>query len=356
MTLTLDAHFDLLMDVQIQREKGRRKVIESDYLARFKAGGVNVIVAAIFIDDQFVPQMALQKALCQISALYAEVDESPDQLMICYNPDDIKEAHDTGKTGFMLSLEGAEPLGKDITLLRIFYELGVRSLGLVWSRRNETGNGSRFKPIPKGDTGGLTDFGLKIIREAERLGITIDVSHLNDEGFLDVLEVSTQPIIASHSNSRTLCSVSRNLTNEQINAIASKKGVIGVNAVSIMVADNDTESTVEKLADHIDYLVRLAGIQHVGIGLDLCDDFRKYVSTDDLKRMPRKPFDVIKGHQNLSGLIEELKKRSYMPDELDLLTGQNFLRVFAENRGYIPNDLNQLFGQSFLRLFEEDLL
>lgn len=356
MTLTLDAHFDLLMDVQIQREKGRRKVIESDYLARFKAGGVNVIVAAIFVDDQFVPQMALQKALLQISALYAEVDESSDQLMICYNPDDIKKAHETGKTGFMLSLEGAEPLGKDVTLLRIFYELGVRSLGLVWSRRNETGNGSRFKPSPKGDTGGLTDFGLKIIKEAERLGITIDVSHLNDEGFLYVIEASTQPIIASHSNSRTLCPVSRNLTNEQIKAIASKKGVIGVNAVSIMVADKDTESTVEKLADHIDYLVRLAGIQHVGIGLDLCDDFRKYVSTDDLKRMPRKPFDVINGHQNLPGLLEELKKRGYTPDELNLLSGQNFLRVFAENRGCISNDLNLLFGQNFLRLFEEDLL
>src|SRR5690625_2910421 len=150
----LDAHFDLLMDVQIKREKGRRKVIEQDYWQRFIDGGVSVVIAAIFVDSSFVAEMALKKALGQISALYDEVDESDDKIMICYSVDDMERAHRTGKIGFLLSIEGAEPIGEDIHLLRIFYELGVRNLGLVWSRRNQVGDGCHFQSVQEGKKGG----------------------------------------------------------------------------------------------------------------------------------------------------------------------------------------------------------
>lgn len=166
--------------------------------------------------------MGLRKALGQISYLYEEVQESPEKLMICYNGEDMERAKQMGKIGFLLSIEGAEPIGTDLSLLRVFYELGVRNLGLVWSRRNAVGDGSFFQPIREGRKGGITSFGVKVIEEAEKLGITIDVSHLNDEGFWDVMEISKKPIIASHSNARSLCSTMRNLTDEQILAIASK--------------------------------------------------------------------------------------------------------------------------------------
>ncbi|MFD2445525.1 dipeptidase [Bacillus sp. CGMCC 1.16607] len=327
----LDAHFDLLMDVQIQREKGRTKVIETDYLPRFKAGGIHVIVAAVFVDGHFVNHTALQTALGQISGLFEEVSESSDKLMICLNANDMRKAYESGKIGFLLSLEGAEPLGTDLSLLRIFYELGVRNLGLVWSRRNQVGEGSHFQPIREGRKGGITSFGIKVIEEAEKLGITVDVSHLNDEGFLDVLEFSKRPIIASHSNARSLCPTMRNLTDIQMKAIASKNGVIGINAVSMLVADSDKECKIEKLANHVDYMKDMVGIEHIGIGLDLCDDFMKYVSPEDLLKMPRNPFDIIQGHQNFPKFIEELLKRGYKENELSLLLGLNFLRVFETN-------------------------
>jgi membrane dipeptidase len=327
-TLVIDGHFDLLMDVQIQRERGRKKVIETDYYPRFVEGGVNVIIASLFVDSGFLPEMGLRKALGQISALYEEVNESPDKFMICLNGEDMNIAKETKKIGFLLSIEGAEPIGTDLSLLRVFYELGVRNLGLVWSRRNAVGDGSFFQPTTEGKKGGISSFGVKVIEEAERLGITIDVSHLNDEGFWDVMKLATRPVIASHSNARSLCSTMRNLTDEQIKAIATTNGVIGINAASMLVGDEDESSTLEQLMNHIDHLVKVAGFQHVGLGLDLCEDFMKYVSPDDLTSLPRKPFDVVSGHESIPQLVEGLDKRGYSEVEVKALMGENIQRIF----------------------------
>ncbi|WP_066291662.1 dipeptidase [Bacillus sp. FJAT-29937] len=326
--LIIDAHFDLLMDVSIQRENGRKKVIETDYFPRFKQGGINIIIAAIFIDNNYLPEMGLRKALSQISALYEELKESPDRLMLCLNKNDMIEAQKSGKIGFLLSLEGAEPIGTDISLLRVFFELGVRNLGLVWSRRNAVGEGSHFSPIREGRQGGITAFGLQVIEEAERLGMIIDISHLNDEGFLDVIKHSKNTIIASHSNSRVVSNTMRNLTDQQLQSIAIKGGVIGINAVSIIVATEDKKSNLEQYLNHIDHIVDLIGIDHVGIGLDLCDDFFKYVAAESLANMPRKPFDVIAGHQSFPLIIEGLVIRGYKEGEIEKIVGGNFLRLY----------------------------
>ncbi|MBP1940286.1 dipeptidase [Cytobacillus luteolus] len=328
--LVIDGHFDLLMDVQIQRERGRTKVIETDYYPRFIEGGVNVIVAALFVDSGYLPEMGLRKALSQISALYEEVNESPDKLMICFNGEDMNKAKQSNKIGFLLSIEGAEPIGTDLSLLRVFYELGVRNLGLVWSRRNAVADGSFFQPTKEGKKGGISSFGVKVIAEAEKLGMTIDVSHLNDEGFWDVIEMATKPVIASHSNARSLCSTMRNLTDEQIKAIAKTNGVIGVNAASMLVGDEDKDSTLEQLMNHLDHLVKVAGVEHVALGLDLCEDFMKYVSPDDLASLPRKPFDIVKGHQSIPQLYDGLVNRGYSQVELEAILGGNIQRIFMK--------------------------
>ncbi len=325
---TLDGHFDLLMDVQIQRERGRTKVIETDYYPRFVEGRVDGVIAAIFIDSAFVPEMALRKALGQIAALYEEARESPDKLMICYSAADLRRAKESGKIGFLLSLEGIEPIGSDLSLLRVFYELGVRNLGLVWSRRNAAGDGSFYEPVREGRKGGLSSFGVQVVEEAARLGMTIDVSHLNDEGFWDVMRFASGPVIASHSNARALCPSMRNLADDQIEAIARSNGVIGVNAASFLVGETDTDATMDRLVRHIDHLVSIAGINHVGLGLDLCEDFKKYISPEDLQRMPRVPFDVIPGHHRLPMLRDKLLERGYGRDEVGAIMGDNFLRIF----------------------------
>jgi membrane dipeptidase len=329
-SIIVDAHFDLLMDVTAQREHGRRKVIETDHLPGFAKGGVNIVVSSIFIDNAFLPEMVLRKAMNQISSLYAEIDESPDKIMICRNCDDIARAQEQGKIGIMLSFEGVEPLYNDLSLLRVFYELGVRIVGLVWSRRNSAGDGSHFSSVREGKKGGITDFGVQLIEEAERLGMFMDVSHFNDEGFWDVMEVAKRPVIASHSNCRSIVSSMRNLTDEQIKAIAQKGGVIGMNACNNFTAYRDEDADVEHLVDHVDHIVKLVGPMHVGLGFDFFEDFVKYWSAEELAAMPRRIFDVLKGHKSIEQFTKKLIERGYKDDEIGMILGKNFLRIYKE--------------------------
>lgn len=329
-TMVIDAHFDLLMDVEIQRQRGRKKVIESDFLPNFTLGSVDIIVASVFIDNDFLPEMSLRKALGQISSLLKEVEESKDKIMICLSNQDALKAKREGKVGFFLSLEGAEPIGCDLRLLQIFYKLGVRMIGLTWSRRNEVGEGSHFSPVREGKKGGITPFGIQLIEAAEDIGMVIDVSHLNDEGFWDVMEVTKKPFIASHSNVRAITNTMRNLDDEQIIAIATKNGVIGINAVNFIVSEDDERADIDGFIDHIDYIVNLVGINHVGFGLDLCDYFMKYVSQDDLMKMKRKPFDVVDSHKSFPWVTDRLLKRGYNETDIKKMLGNNFLRVFKE--------------------------
>ncbi len=330
MTHIIDGHFDLLLDVAVQRELGKRRVIEADYLPDITAGGVQTIVSAIFIDSKFLPEMGLRKALQQISALHAEADESPDKLMVCKSVDDINHANATGKVGFVLSLEGAEPLSNDLSLLRVFYELGVRLLGLVWSRRNYVGDGSHFSPVREGKKGGITEFGVNVIEAAEALGMIIDVSHLNDEGFWDVMEIAKKPVIASHSNCRALTHSMRNLTDEQIKAIAATNGVIGMNGVNIFVADRDEESDIEHLIDHVDHIAKLVGVEHIGLGLDMIEPFKKYDSPQDAAKMPRQDLDVVKGYAKVPELVRALAKRGYKEEAIERIMSKNFMRVYKD--------------------------
>jgi membrane dipeptidase len=223
-----------------------------------------------------------------------------------------------------------DPLSNDLSLLRVFYELGVRLIGLVWSRRNYAADGSHYSPVREGQKGGITEFGVQLIEEAERLGMVIDVSHLNDEGFWDVMEIARKPVIASHSNCRELADFMRNLSDEQIKAIASTDGVVGINAVNLLIADKDEESNLERLLDHVDHLRKLVGVEHIGLGLDISETFMKYFSQETLLAMSRKPFDAIKGHACVPKITEGLLRRKYKDSEIELILGKNFIRVYQQ--------------------------
>ncbi|PAV31311.1 membrane dipeptidase [Virgibacillus profundi] len=331
--IIIDAHFDLLYDVAAQRELGRKQVIETDHLPNFVKGGWNIIVSSIYLDDSDLPEMALRKALNQVSCLYSEIEESPDKIMLCKNTEDILHAKQSGKIGIMLSFEGVEPLGTDVTLLRVFYELGVRMIGLTWSRRNAAGDGCTFNFSDRAMTGGITDFGLSVIEEAERLGMVMDVTHINDQGFSDIINHSHQPVVASHSNARTIANTPRNLTNDQLRALADSSGVAGINAVSIIAVENSENATIEKLVDHIEHMIKVVGIDHVGLGLDLCDLFNKYSSPEEGDKLPHKSFDILGDHGELSELTYALLGRGFKKEEVLKIYGGNMLRVYRKTFG-----------------------
>jgi membrane dipeptidase len=320
----IDAHFDLTHEVANRRDRGAKKVVEADYLPGFLAGGVDLIVSAIFVHDWFLPEMGLRKALDQIAYLHREMDETPGRFRLCRSMAEALAARVDGEIALFLSLEGADPLQNDLNLLRIFYELGVRGLGLVWSRRNYAGDGSLFHSSRANRKGGLTDFGMNLIETAENLGMVVDVSHLNDEGFEDVMAVTRKPVIASHSNCRALVPVPRNLTDEQIAALAKKGGVIGMNALDVFTHQDRRGAVVDHLVDHVDHIVKIAGIDHVGIGFDLCDSLKNHLGVPN----PLVHRDVIQGHGELGSFTGALIRRGYSDEDILKILGGNFARVY----------------------------
>jgi len=325
-SIVVDAHFDLAMDLQDRWDRGQREILGRDYLPGFRQGGVDLVVSSIFLHDWYLPEMALRKALTQISILKQEIRRLEGGIMLVTDGDSLEEALEKKIPGILLSFEGADPIGNDLDLLPVFRDLGVRGIGLVWSRRNYIADGCFFTEKREGKKGGLTDFGVKVLEEASRLGMFIDVSHLNDEGFWDVMEFHEGPLIASHSNCRALVNSPRNLTDEQIKAIAEKGGVIGMNAYAAFVAEDYRirRAGVDDLLDHLDHVVELVGVEHVGMGFDFCSGFDGFTSFASGERA----YEVLDGHKDMALWVEGLLERGYGTGEIGRILGGNFLDFF----------------------------
>jgi membrane dipeptidase len=326
-SFVMDAHFDLALDLDDRRELGAARVYSDRHDELIRAGGVNCLVSSLFIHSWQLPEMALRKALDQISALISEEREQPDKISICTSIAGVDAANSSGRTGILLSFEGAEPLGSDAGLLQVFYRLGVRAIGLAWSRRNYAADGCWFGPRREGTRGGLTAFGVDVLEEAERLGMVVDISHLNDEGVADVASFARRPFIASHSNCRALVPSMRNLTDEQIRLVADRGGVIGMNCCSAFVSgESRSDIGPRELSEHIDHIVRVAGDDFVGLGLDCCDRLAGYhVSPPSVEA-----YDAIADHSRLPELVAVLLEKGYKEDGIVKILGGNFRRVYSE--------------------------
>lgn len=325
--VVVDTHLDLAVEIYNRYLAGEREIIKKRYLENFKKAGFNIIVSSLFIDDKYLPEMALKISLNQISALMEDIEECNGEVMLVKSREQLNKAIEENKIAIVISFEGLEPIGTEIGLLNIFYELGVRAAGLVWSRRNYVADGCHFKPVEEGKKGGLTKFGVEAVKMLEAKNMIIDVSHLNDEGFWDVVKYTNKPIIASHSCARSVHDSMRNLTDEQIKAVASKNGVIGINAYKNIAGVKDGDDPVKKLCDHIEYIVNLVGAQHVGYGFDLCNGLND--SEPKFKFEPSN-CDSINSHADSLLLTEELLRRGMSEDNVKYIIGGNFLRIFNE--------------------------
>ena len=248
--------------------------------------------------------------------------ESEGGVRVVHTTREIEGCLENGELAAILHFEGAENLGPEPGALEESYETGLRSLGIVWSRPNAYAHGVPFRFPVSPDTGpGLTDAGRELVRECNRLGILVDLSHLNERGFWDVAETTDAPLVATHSNAHALCRASRNLTDWQLDAIRDSNGMVGVNfAVAFLREDGrDEEDTpLETVARHVDYLVERLGMDSVGFGSDF-----------DGARIPRELGDV-SGLPKLLGLLRE---RGYGDAQLGKLAHGNWLRVLRQTWG-----------------------
>jgi membrane dipeptidase len=261
------------------------------------------------------PSYALQATMAMVAGLLRLEAVSAGQIKIVRTVDELDACLETGVLAAILHFEGAEAIDADLNSLEVFYRLGLRSLGIVWSRPNAFGHGVPFLRGHSPDIGpGLTDAGKALVRACNQLGIMIDVSHLNEKGFWDVARITEAPIVATHSCAYALCPVPRNLTDRQLDAIRESDGMVGVNfSVNFLCEDDDEDrDTLEPLIRHVDYLVDRLGIDRVGLGSDF-----------DGTRIPAGIGDVT----GLPGLIAALRERGYDEQSLMKLTNANWRRV-----------------------------
>src|SRR6184192_1884871 len=236
----VDFHFDLLIDLYEKRD--RSGVLASHFLPEFEAGDIGVLGVAIYVEDRYLPEMGLRVALDQVARLHAEVEQT-NRFAVCKTFAEIKQARAANKIALVVTMEGVEPLGDDLNLLRAFYELGLRSIGLTHARRNAAGSGGIFKHSGS-SRDGLTNFGRDVVRECERLGILIDLAHINPKGFEDIVGLTSKPLIVSHTNARKFCDIERNISDAQITIVGQRGGVVGVNA--ILVSRDAKTSTLDR--------------------------------------------------------------------------------------------------------------
>jgi membrane dipeptidase len=325
----IDMHFDLPMDLYEKRQ--RRNVLGTEFLPEFEAGNISVLGAAIYIEDRYLPQNGLRVALDQIARLYAETAASK-LFAICKTYREIQEARETGRIAFLITIEGIEPLGTDLNQLRVFYELGVRSIGLTHARTNAAGHGGIF--AASGSPGeGLTAFGRDVLRECETLGVMIDLAHINPAGFEEILSMTTKPPTVSHTNVRRYYDIERNISDEQIKMIGERRGVIGVN--SILVSPREEESTLDHYVDHIDHIASLIGLDSVGIGFDFFEFIYRQWPESRQKELAAKfttPHFIpdLTNHSHTRNLTSRLIERGFSDADIEKILRGNWLRIFKE--------------------------
>jgi membrane dipeptidase len=325
----VDLHFDLLIDLYEKRNKPG--VLTSHFLPEFEAGGIGVLGVAIYIEDRYLPEMGLRVALDQVARLYAEVEQT-ERFEICKTFAAIQQARAANKIALVITMEGVEPLGEDLNLLRAFYELGVRSVGLTHARRNAAGSGGIFKPSGS-PRDGLTNFGRDLVRECERLGIIIDLAHINPKGFEDIVDLTSNPLIVSHTNVRKFYDIERNITDEQIKMIGERGGVVGVNA--ILVSPDPQTSTIDRYVDHIEHVMGLTGIDGVGIGFDFCEYLFQQLPESVRAELAAKlttPHFIpdLTNHSHARNLTRKLIERGFSDDQIEKILRENWMRIFKE--------------------------
>jgi membrane dipeptidase len=327
-------------------------------IPRMKEGGMNAIFFSIWIDGRIMGPPAIQKALDQIDAVHENVRRNSKDMAFCRTADEVRRAHKDGKIAALIGVEGGHMIGNDIRIVRIFGDLGVRYMTLSHFYNDEWADSSTDKPAHNG----LTDYGKDIVREMNRQGIMVDISHVSDKTFYDSLKVSKAPLIASHSSCRAICNHPRDMSDDMIKALAAKGGVIQINYEKSFIdqaykdasdklsggvvaatdrlqkeCGDDSECfgkklvelekqataegklphvSWERIIDHIDHVVKLVGADHVGLGSDF-----------DGATMPEGMEDCT----HLPEITEALLRKGYSDDDIRKILGGNLLRVMEQN-------------------------
>ena len=324
----VDMHCDTVSELYRKKKAGSKENLFSNRghidIGKLKAGGAMLQNFALFVHMGQV-ENPLEEALQMADLYYQELEANRESIAPVYEYADIERNQKEGKISALLTVEEGAVCKGELAYLRILYRLGVRMMTLTWNYPNEIG----YPALNVGEESlcsgeavtehGLTLKGREFIAEMERIGMIIDVSHLSDEGFYDVLESTGKPLVASHSNARTICMNRRNLTDDMIRKLADRGGVMGLNFyphfLTDVSQDEPNPGTIVAITEHAKHIIRVGGVDCLGLGSDF-DGIEGHSELPDYSFMPR--------------LAEALKKAGLTEKEVEKIFYKNVLRVYKE--------------------------
>lgn len=356
----LDSHCDTpLASLRGQDISKRRKLGQVDF-DRLKDGGVDGVFFAIYTSNSLSPDEATVRALKLLALTHKVIDENPKKVGLATSVREARELKAQGRTAIFIGMENGLPIQDDLSLLQLYYKMGVRYLTLTHAGNNDICDSCAPK-VKKWN--GVSPFGREVIALMNKLGMIIDVSHISDEAFYDVLKYSKAPVVATHSCCRALCNHPRNMTDQMIKDLAAAGGVIQINFYSLFldeeygkVASDLCETfdnalidyqlhikckrrkeiyekakealfavkrpSIKLLVDHIEHVIKLVGVDYVGLGSDF----------DGIESAPEGLEDI----SMMQNITKELVERGYGEEDIKKILGENFLRVFnkVENLAY----------------------
>jgi membrane dipeptidase len=331
--IVVDSHVDTPMQLADKpADVAKRGATDHFDLIRAKEGGLSAPIFSIFVDAAFVKTGAARRAHELIDVTLRTIDANPGAMQLATSVADIRAAKQAGKLGVLMGIEGGHAIEDSLAVLRDMSRLGVRYMTLTHVNTNHWADSSgplRDRPLLRKTHGGLNDFGRAVVKEMNRLGMIVDISHTSDETIDDVLAVSRAPVMASHSSCRALSNVSRNLTDDQIKRIAAKGGVVMINIGSKFldqaVVDwyiahkwptaGPARASWTKVVDHIAHVIEVAGEDAVGLGTD-------FDGIDD-------PPTGLEDYAALPKLTEEMLRRGWSETRIKKVLGENFLAFFT---------------------------
>jgi membrane dipeptidase len=316
-----DLHADTMMDIVNRYELGEKDVLNRRHLPHYRQGEVGALIYALWTTNTFgefeeylqnydcsAPQLMIQ----MLSRTFQEV-RATEGVEIATTAADIERIYESGKVALLLGLEGVYGFEGELGMVDVMYDLGFRHAMFTWNDDNEFAAGNEFSE----EDYGLTELGVQAVKRMEELGMLIDVSHGSEKTFWDIMNNTTGPIMASHSNAWELCPCPRNLKDDQLRAIAERDGVIGMNSWRGFILPNDQRANVDDLATHARYIADLIGVEHVGCGFD----YANYFDDDDA---------LLPGlaHAGESqGFVQALNRAGFSDSEIQAICWDNAIRV-----------------------------
>ena len=327
--MIVDAHNDLLVEVAHFRQEAHP--FRDRWLDQLRRGGVGLQVCPASVEVTGLPEWGLRGSLTQIAECHRAAADNPEDVLLVRDARDLETALADGRIGLLLSMEGAEPLGYDPTLIGLFWLLGVRMFALTWNRRNPFADG-----LGEATDGGLSVLGAELVDRLAGLGMILDLAHASRKTFFQVLEhAADAPVVVSHACCRAVYDTPRNLSDDQLRALGDHGGVLAVMAVPLAV--DQQAPSVERVVDHIDHAVDVMGIEHVGIGADFMAQIVASGAEPAFQATSLMPDGMscgaavpgLSGPADYPALVRVMEARGYAADALEAICSSNLLRVIA---------------------------